>query len=95
MYPQVRVRIEPALWQAVIATAKARQIDPSTLVTEALKVYFGPATLIETAAELSAEHMAKVHEIADQLRVISDYIVDRMPSDVEAEYTANANGMKG
>lgn len=86
---RVRLSLDTRLWEAVQAVAAARKMDPADLVTEALQVYFGPGSLIETAAELAREHVAKVHEIADQLRVIQDYIVDHTPHDIDPQPVAN------
>lgn len=80
---QVRLSLDEALWDAVQAAAKVRGVAPHLYVEEALTASLGPSqamrTLSEMAEAMSAnarDIMANSAETRDQVRVISDFIVD-------------------
>lgn len=87
---RVRLQLDADLWAAVIATAKARRIDPADLVSEALALYFNPRETIETAAAMIRELGANHQETSDQIRVVFNYIIDAMPHDIDDNTDANA-----
>ena len=79
----VRVALDEALWAAVEAAARARGIAPYVFVEEALKAALGPsetvarvAELAEAAAASARDARASATAMEDQIRVISDFIVD-------------------
>ena len=79
----VRVSLDEALWAAVEASARARGIAPYLFVEEALTAALGPsetvarvAELAEAAAASARDARASAAAMEDQIRVISDFIVD-------------------
>ena len=72
-----RISVDPALWEAVVAVAKAQKVHPSTLVERALQCYLDPRDVIEKAAKLVRQYQINQSEIRDMLHVISDEMIDR------------------
>lgn len=80
---QVRLSLDEALWDAVQAAAKVRGVAPHLYVEEALTASLGPSQAIRTLSEMAEamsanarDIMANSAETRDQVRVISDFIVD-------------------
>ena len=91
----VRVALDEALWAAVEAAARARGIAPYLFVEEALTAALGPseavarvAALAEAAATSAREARANAAAMEDQIRVISDFIVDLYRAEAQASDTA-------
>ncbi|MCJ2067374.1 hypothetical protein MKK75_00905 [Methylobacterium sp. J-030] len=80
---QVRISLDEALWDAVQAAAKVRGVAPHLYVEEALSASLGPSDAMQRFAHVAesmnvnaADIMANAAETRDQIRVISDFIVD-------------------
>lgn len=73
---QKRISIDPVLWDAVEAAAKARGLPVHIYVERALQTAIEPFQAIENAARFANN----LSEIKDQIAIISDYIVDSMHS---------------
>ena len=87
----VRISVDEALWAAVEAAARARGIAPHLFVEEALTAALGPSEavarlteLAEAASTSAREAQASAAAMEDQIRVISDFIVDLYRAEVEA-----------
>lgn len=75
---RIRLAIDPALWDAVQTAATALEMPVHSYVDKALRAYIDPTSTIDTAAKLVRNLMQTQSETQDQIRVLSDYIVDRM-----------------
>ncbi|GJE38318.1 MULTISPECIES: hypothetical protein [Methylobacterium] len=87
----VRVALDEALWAAVEAAARARGIAPYQFVEEALKAALGPSEIVarlgeltEAASSSAREARASAAAMEDQIRVISDFIVDLYRAEARA-----------
>ena len=87
----VRIALDEALWAAVEAAALARRIAPHAFVEEALTAALGPSEtvarlteLAEAAAVSTREARASAAAMEDQIRVISDFIVDLYRAEARA-----------
>lgn len=90
---QVRISLDEAVWDAAQAAAKARGVAPHLYVEEALLAALGPSQAMQRLVQLAesmsanaAEMVTNSAETRDQVRVISDFIVDlyRERTDVES-----------
>lgn len=80
---QVRISMDEALWDAVQAAAKVRGVAPHIYVEEALSASLAPSEAMQRVAQLAesmnanaSDILANATETRDQIRVISDFIVD-------------------
>ncbi len=87
----VRVALDEALWAAVEAAARARGIAPYLFVEEALTAALGPSETVarltefaEAAARQRRDARASATAMEDQIRVISDFIVDLYRAEARA-----------
>lgn len=67
-----RISVDPILWDAVEAVAKAQRVHASTIVERALTVYLDPYQTIQAAADLVRQSMVSQAETRDLIRVIVD-----------------------
>lgn len=89
---QVRISLDEAVWDAVQAASKARGVPLHVQVEEALIASLGPsqalaqlANLAESMKANAADIVANAAETRDQIRVISDYVVDLYRSETARE----------
>ncbi|MGN8097270.1 hypothetical protein [Methylobacterium sp. 22177] len=87
----VRVALDEALWAAVEAAARAREIAPYLFVEEALKSALGPSEtvaqlteLAEAAGASARAAQASAAAMRDQIQVIADFIVDLYRAEARA-----------
>lgn len=69
-----RVTVDPALWDAAEAVAKAQRVHVSTIVERALRTYLDPFQTIHMAADLVRQTMVSQAETRDLIRVVVDTI---------------------
>lgn len=67
-----RVSVDPVLWDAAEAAAKAQRVHVSTIVERALQTYLDPYQTIHTAADLVRQTMVNQAETRDLIRVLVD-----------------------
>lgn len=87
----VRIALDEAVWAAVEAAARARRIAPHAFVEEALTAALGPSETVARLAEFAEaattsarEARASAAAMEDQIRVISDFIVDLYRAEAQA-----------
>lgn len=72
----IRINVDPALWEAVQAAAKAKGVPLYAYVEAAFKCAVDPFETIRTSAESIRYLTSNAVEVADQIRLIADFIVD-------------------
>lgn len=78
---RVRVSLDKNVWTAAEAAARAKGVSTAEYLEAALRCATDPFEVIERAAVLVRGRMLDVAEIADQIRVIADAVVDQWRSD--------------
>lgn len=78
---QKRISVDPVLWEAVEAAAKAKGVPVHIYVERALKTAIDPFDALERAAESVRYMTSNAVEVGDQIRLIADYIVDAQRAD--------------
>jgi hypothetical protein len=73
---QRRLSIDPSLWDAVEAAARARGIATGAYIEQALHLALGPFDVIQRAADIAHSAQASAAETIERINVIADYIVD-------------------
>lgn len=78
---QKRISVDPVLWDAVEAAAKAKGVPLHAYVEEALRVALDPFETIRMAARAASEMQANATSMADRINVLADFIVDAHQSE--------------
>lgn len=73
---QRRISIDPSLWNALEAAARAKGITISSYIEQALHLALGPFEIIQRAADLALTAQASAAETVERINIIADYIVD-------------------
>lgn len=82
---RVRVSLDKSVWTAAEAAARAKGINTAEYLETALRCAIDPFETIGRAAELVRGRMLDLAEIADQIRVIADAVVDQWRSDSDEQ----------
>lgn len=73
---QRRISIDPSLWNALEAAARAKGITTSSYIEQALHLALGPFEIIQRAADLALTAQASAAETVERINIIADYVVD-------------------
>ena len=76
MKVRIRISVDEDLWTAVEMVARARNMSSSEYLERALQMSVGPFETIERASNLISDRTLDLNEIAEQIKVIADAVVD-------------------
>ena len=81
----LRVTISADIKGALDALAKATGRQPGQVVEQALRLILDPYPALVMAQRTLATHQQRTAKLEDQIRVISDYVVDARRGEQPAE----------
>ena len=74
---QVRYRLPSEVIQAVAAAAALDRVHPSTIIERAVRMYLGPARVIEEAGSVISDNLLTLATLKDMIQVLADISVDK------------------